>query len=321
MTFIRSVLGDVPPSALGVTNSHEHVLIASGLILKLEPDFRLDSIEKGIEELCDFHSKGGRALVEASPIGAGRDPDGLRSISAATGVTIISATGFHKTKYYLDSHWRFRYSADEIARLFIEEIEIGIEKSGYEGPFIRRSEARAGIIKVASDYQVMDLATRTAFQAAAIAHAQTGAPVLTHTEMGTMAIAQLETLAALGIDSKHVVLSHMDRNPDLHLHKEVAQTGAFLEYDSPGRVKYFPESTLIGLIRGMVEAGLGGQILLGGDTARRSYWKAYGGGPGVAYILEHFTDRMRCDGFSQQQIDDILIHNPARAFVFAKVGT
>jgi phosphotriesterase-related protein len=69
----------------------------------------------------------------------------------------------------------------------------------------------------------------------------------------------------------------MDRNPDLFVHSELAQAGAFLEYDGPGRVKYFPESTLITLIRGMFDAGLGGNVLLGGDTAWRSYWKAYAG--------------------------------------------
>ena len=48
--------------------------------------------------------------------------------------------------------------------------------------------------------------------------------------------------------SRHVVLSHMDRNPDPAIHKEAAQAAAFLEYDGPGRMKYFPESTLLQLM-------------------------------------------------------------------------
>ena len=314
---IRTVMGDIEPAALGVTNAHEHVLIRGGLILLKEPDFRLDDVEKAKEEVADFHRFGGQALVDTAPIGIGRDPEGLKAVAEATGVHIVAATGFHKTKYYLDSHWRFHYSAEEIAALFIAEIEEGIEINSYGGPLIRRSTARAGIIKVASDYQLIDRATKLAFEAAGRAHSQTGAPVLTHTEMGTMALEQLRMLESFGVSPDHVVLSHMDRNPDPYIHREVAQTGAFLEYDGPGRVKYAPESALISLMRNVFEANLGGKILLGGDTARRSYWKAYGGGPGIAYTLERFVPRLRSEGFAEREIQQILVDNPARAFAFA----
>lgn len=319
MPKVRTVLGDIEASAVGVTNAHEHVLIQGGLILVKEPDFRLDSIEKGIEELLDFQAFGGCTVVDASPIGIGRNPDGLRSISVASSVRIVAATGFHKTRYYLDSHWRFRYPVEEIARLLIEEIEIGMEQHGYEGPLIHRSEARAGIIKAASDYQKIDGPTEVALEAAALAHIRTGAPILTHTEMGTQGLQQVRLLQSKGVRPENVILSHMDRNLDLFVHRELAETGAFLEYDGPGRVKYFPESTLIAVIRGMFDAGLGQHILLGGDTARRSYWKAYGGGPGMAYMLEHFVPRLRREGFTKEQIDLLLIYNPARALAFASV--
>lgn len=97
-------------SSLGITNAPEHVLIRSGLILVREPDLRLDCVDKGIEELRDYRSFGSGAIVDTAPIGVGRDPGGLRRISAESGVHIVAATGFHKTKYYLDSHWRFHYS-------------------------------------------------------------------------------------------------------------------------------------------------------------------------------------------------------------------
>jgi predicted metal-dependent phosphotriesterase family hydrolase len=320
MAAVRTVLGDVDSSTLGITDAHEHVLIRSGLILVKEPDFRLDRVDKGVEELRDFRGFGGGTVVDTAPLGIGRDPDGLRQISQESGVQIIAATGFHKTKYYLDSHWRFHYSAEEIAKLFIDEIELGMDQSGYEGPLVRRSQAKAGVIKVASDYQLINPATQVAIEAAAIAHRATGSPVLTHTELGTMGMQQVRSLESHGVPPQHVVLSHMDRNPDLYVHRELAQAGAFLEYDGPGRVKYFPESTLIALMCGMFEENLGDHVLLGGDMARRSYWKAYGGGPGIAYTLEHFVPRLRREGFSAAEIDQILVTNPAQAFGFASVA-
>ena len=195
-----------------------------------------------------------------------------------------------------------------------------MDQNGYEGPLVKRSLAKAGVIKVASDYQLINLATKVALEAAAIAHLATGSPVLTHTEMGTMGMQQIRLLKSHGVLPQHVVLSHMDRNPDLYVHRELAQAGAFLEYDGPGRVKYFPESTLMELIRGMFEANFGDHVLLGGDMARRSYWKAYGGGPGIAYTLEHFVPRLRNEGFSAEEIHQMLVANPSRAFRLARAG-
>ena len=320
MAKARTVLGDLDTAALGITDAHEHVMIRNGLILVREPDFRLDSTEKSIEELRQFRAFGGGTVVDTAPLGAGRDPEGLCLVSRGSGIQIIAATGLHKTHYYLDSHWRFHYSAEEMANLFIEEIELGMDKNGYEGPLVKRSAAKAGVVKVASDYQLINQSTQLAMKAVAMAHLATGAPVLTHTEMGTMGCEQLRLLESHGVQPEHVVLSHMDRNPDFFVHREIARRGAFLEYDGPGRVKYFPESTLIRLIRDMFEAGFGSQILLGGDAARRSYWKSYGGGPGMAYTLEHFLPRLRSEGFTPDQIDQIMVQNPARAFAFGSIA-
>jgi predicted metal-dependent phosphotriesterase family hydrolase len=314
MGIIRTVLGDIPASDLGVTNAHEHLFIRNGLILVKQPDFRLDSEADAITEVTDFHDSGGRAIVDTAPLGIGRDPEALALVSRSTGVHVIASTGFHKPEYYLDSHWRYRVSAEKIAELFVDEISNGMDAFGFEGPFRQRTSARAGVIKAASDYQKISKASIVGFEAAAIAHLQTGAPILTHTELGTMGAEQLDLLRKFGVSVKHVVLSHADRNPDWMLHRDLAQTGAFLEYDGPGRAKYFPESTVIELIRKMFDLGLGGQILLGGDTARRSYWKAAGGGPGIAYIVGQFAPRLRREGMLEEQISAMLIANPARVF-------
>ena len=82
-----------------------------------------------------------------------------------------------------------------------------------------------------------------------------------------------------------------------------------------------PESTLVTLIRGMFEADLGGHILLGGDNARRSYWKAYGGGPGWPIHSSGSSPRLQSEGFTQTEIDQILIRNPAKAFALIRPST
>jgi phosphotriesterase-related protein len=314
--FIRTVLGDIEPSNLGVANCHEHLLIRNGLITMQHPEFLLDDESRAISEVLDFARHGGAAIVDASPGGLGRDPDGLARVSRATGVHVVASTGFHKPSYYLDSHWRYRYPVEEVAGLLAAEITDGMDQGGYEGPIVKRSAARAGIIKVGTDYQAIRAAERTAFEAAGLAHERTGAPVLTHSEIGTVMLEQVRLLESFGVAPQHVIVSHCDRNPDWMVHRDVARTGAFLEYDGPGRVKYFPESTIVELMRRMFDAGLGSHIVLGGDNARRAHWKAYGGGPGLAYMVEKFVPRLCAEGFSEAQIGQVLADNPARALAF-----
>ncbi len=317
MKFARTVLGDVPASELGHVNAHEHLAISNGLITVQHPEYRLDSLDKAVEEVEDFVNAGGRTIVDCAPCGVGRNPDILVNVARSTGVRIIAATGLHKDSYYLDSHWRFRYTTEQMANLWAEEIEDGMEISGYEGPLIFRSSARAGVIKIATDYQRISKATRVACEAAALAHHRTGAPILTHSDVGTMMLEQIELFRSLGVAPRHLIISHADRNPDWVLHRDVAQSGAFMEYDCPGRVKYFPEITIVNLLAKMFELSLGAHIVLGGDNAHRSYWRAYGGGPGISYIFRKFIPRLKRDGFSDEQICALTVNNPAESFSFA----
>jgi predicted metal-dependent phosphotriesterase family hydrolase len=77
----------------------------------------------------------------------------------------------------------------------------------------------------------------------------------------------------------------------------------------------------VDLLRKMFELSLGNHILLGGDNARRSYWKAYGGGPGVAYLLRSFLPRLKREGFTEEQVQQLVTGNAAAAFAFADVNS
>lgn len=302
---VETTLGAIPAEELGRVNAHDHVIIDGGWTVVKEPDFRLDSVEKATEEVERWREAGGGAIVDTMPFGCGRNVDKLVAVSEATGVPIIVMTGFQKGSYYLPDHWQHRYDEGTIADLLISECTEGADLNNYDGPVVRRGGVRAGVIKVAGDYQVVKETTRKLIRAAGRAHRATGVPVLVHTESGTAAQTLLTLLEEAGVPSHRVVLSHVDRNPDFRLHRRLAEQGAFLQYDTPGRVKYQPETVVIELMRRMFDAGYGGNILLGGDLARRSYWKAYGGGPGYDYLLTSFTERLREEGFSEEELTSV----------------
>jgi predicted metal-dependent phosphotriesterase family hydrolase len=316
MKRIRTMLGDIAPEDLGFTDAHEHLILDKDYVLKLNPGFRLDSVEKTIQEVRSFMAVGGRAAVEMTCLCFGRNVKKMAEVARQTDFHIVASTGFHRPQYYMDSHWRFFYDEDQLARLLIDEIDQGMDQNQYNGPIIDRTDARAGVIKIATGYYVIKPEDERVIRAAAIAHRETGIPIFTHTEEGTLGLEQVEMLGSLGVAPTHITVGHYDRNPDFYLHDQLAKTGCFLQYDTPSRRKYFPEAHFVDLLRKMVEAGHGKQILWGGDLARPSYQCAYGGGPGLKYILEDFIPRLRKEGFTEDVIADVFVNNPAAALSF-----
>jgi 5-phospho-D-xylono-1,4-lactonase len=309
---IRTVCGDIAPDDLGATLVHEHLLMTGGWPVRMEPDFRLDSVDAAVEEVGRFRAAGGACVVEMTPLGFGRDPDGLAAVSRRTGVHIVACTGFHKVGYYADTHWLHTYEVDDIADLLVADVEDGLDRGGLEGPLLDRSEARAGVMKIATEYQRIGPAVERIAEAVGIAHRRTGVPISTHTEQGTMGHAQLDLLERAGVPADAIIIGHIDHNPDAELLAEIASRGAYLGFDMPGRIKYAPESQTIALIADLAQRGLDHRLLFASDLARRSYWPAYGGGPGLDYLLTVFVPRLVRAGLGAVA-DTALVRNPRTA--------
>jgi hypothetical protein len=213
MATIETTLGPLSIEKLGRINAHDHVIIDGGLTVVNTPDFRLDSVAKAIEEVGSWKESGGGAIVDTMPFGCGRNMDKLVAVSQATGVPIIVPTGFQKSGYYLPDHWQHKYNKENIAQLLIAELTEGADRNGYEGPLVERSRVKASFVKVAGDYQVVKPITRKLIQAAGQVHQATGAPILVHTEMGTVADQLLDLLEAAGILPNRVCLAILTAIP------------------------------------------------------------------------------------------------------------
>ena len=318
MSFVRTVLADIEPTQLGVCYAHEHIIIDRSFTTYLFPDFLLDSVESACTELSAFKQAGGNAMIDSMPCGGGRNVLKLAEISRRTGVYIVCPTGLHLAKYYPPGHWGERLSSSELAELFIADIIEGIDSNDYSGPTLRRTTHRAGLIKVAGGLDKLSPYECKVFEAAAAAHRATGAPILTHTEQGTAALAQIELLASHGVDLSHVVLSHTDRKADVSYHKEILSTGVNVEFDSAFRWPVGESNPTENLVAALFLEGYTSQILLGMDAARRSYWRSYGGSPGLTFLLEVFRGRLLERGMTQTDLHRIFVQNPAKAYAFTR---
>ncbi|MCX6951471.1 MAG: aryldialkylphosphatase [Verrucomicrobia bacterium] len=315
MSFVRTVLGDIPAGELGVCQAHEHVIIDRSFTTHATPDFLLDDVERATAELGQYHADGGRAMVDSMPCDSGRNVLKLAEVSRRSGVHLVCPTGLHMAKYYDPGHWGNFYSEDELAALWIADITEGVDAHDYNGPLVRRTAHRAGVIKIATD-RTFTAREERIFAAAAEAHRRTGCPILTHTEQGTLPLEQVERLRGLGVDLRHVCLSHTDRNPEVGLHRELLASGVRVEFDSAFRWKPAQGNPTRDLLLALLPE-FPDQIMLGMDAARRSYWKSHGGGPGLRFLQTDFSRELRERGVTSAQLARIFVSTPAATFAFA----
>jgi len=316
MSFARTVLGDIDPSELGITYAHEHVMIDGGRPVQMVPEFDLGDVAAMATEIGEAAAMGLRTIVDAMPCDAGRNAGKLAELSRLAGVHVIAPTGLHHDRYYGPAHWSARVGSEEIADLFVLDITDGIDANDYSGPIVRRTEHRAGVIKIAGSDGGPSDRDRKVFEAAAEAHRRTGAPILTHCEGGTGALEQVRLLADHGVALDHVALSHVDKRVDRGYHREILSTGAFAEYDQSFRWRDGPNGTLQ-LIEWMAEDGFDDRIVIGMDAAKRGYYRVFGGTPGLTWLLDGFRGLLDAAGIDGALLERMLVPNPARLYAFA----
>ncbi|MFB6466391.1 phosphotriesterase [Cytobacillus sp. Hz8] len=330
MSFIRTLNGDIKPEELGFTYSHEHIVCRPAYWAERgEDDLLLDDKEKSKLDVLDFKNHGGRSIVDATAVDYGRDVQAVKEISDELDVQIVGTAGFNKSflwnakikeelkpiigNYPTYAEWIEAASINELTEFVVQEIEEGLEGT----PF------KAGQVKFGTGYnRISPLEVKT-LRAVARAHHETKAPMHSHTEAGTMGLEQIELLKSEGIDLQFMSFGHMDRNPDPYYHEQIAKTGAFLSFDGIAKIKYAPESTRIQCILELVKKGYEDQILVSGDTARKTYYKHYDFGLGLEYIIAkwvpRFIDDANRQGFDGEAlIRKFFIDNPARCFTFKK---
>jgi phosphotriesterase-related protein len=308
MSVVRTVLGDIPGEELGTCWAHEHLVIDGGVAKLVNPEISLQRVEDAVAELAPCVAAGLRAVVDAMPADAGRNVAKLAEISRRARVHVVAATGLHHARFYGERHWGELLEPEELAELFVADVTDGIDAHDYNGPVVRRTPHRAGVVKVAGSLDGPSPRDRRIFEAAALAVARTGTALLTHCEVGTGGVAQLELLEELGVPLHRVILSHTDKVPDRGYHRELLSAGAWLVYDQGLRS---PDTTAR-LVGWMVEDGHQGRLLLGTDGARRSLWSVLGGSPGLAALATGLGRRLAAE-LGEAVMDRIWVANPAAA--------
>jgi predicted metal-dependent phosphotriesterase family hydrolase len=303
---IQTVRGEIPPSQLGITSCHEHLLwVVPAPFSGGDPDLGFEDINQAVSELQYFSEAGGNAVVEMTTSEIGRNPQALKSISEKTNVHIIAASGHHKDKFSAAS-LRGR-SVDQIAQGIITDIMVGMDGTSI----------KAGVIKAATSHQEATESERRVIHAIGLAHLTTKTPVSTHTEEGTFALEQIDLLTQAGVSADHLLIGHLDRDLPMDTYLEIADRGVWMGFDQIGKTKYWADEERAKLIYYLFQHGYGGRMLLSGDTARKSARHAFN--PvvdGMAHMLMGFKKLLLGVGLNEEHLEQMLVKNPAVFFAF-----
>jgi phosphotriesterase-related protein len=208
-------------------------------------------------------------------------------------------------------------SEEEITEDIIKDITEGVSDTGVSSGMI----GEIGCTYPLTKNELKSL------RAAARAQRATGAPMNVHPGRSEDSVSDLlPILDKAGADLNRVAISHIDRtlrNPKNRT--KLAKAGCYLEYDIFGREGYFLTQSMnidlpndnqrLNEIRELADQGYLNQILISQDICNKSSLCTYGGW-GYAHILRDTLPVMRHKGFSEKEIQTILIDNPRRLLTF-----
>ena len=225
----------------------------------------------------------------------------LRQISRECGIQIIASTGFYLEAYHSESVRSG--TIGEICDIFCRDILEGIDGT----------DIRAGIIgEVAGGEKELAPSEEKVLKAAAAAGVKTGCAVTTHCQLGQLGLEQSALLQGQGIDPDKVILGHIDLSDDRAYQKAILDTGVNIAYDTVGKTAYLSDEKRADNLMWLLEKGYEDHILLSQDISRRSYMVRYGKYDGYTTVMKRFVPLLRERGVSQETLDKMLIHNPAR---------
>jgi phosphotriesterase-related protein len=300
---VMTVNGLISPESMGITLPHEHLLIVHKFNY-----LDLTDEETAITELGYYADAGGKTLADASVIGIGRNPDGLKRISTATGVNVIMSAGYYKDQWIADSIKS--KSIGQLTEIIINDIMNGI------------NGIHAGFIKIAMSRPITPFEEKVLI-AAARAQKVTGAAIEVHFDGDLATTAQkhhvLDVFENEGVDLSRVCLNH--EVPYLELVDDfisLAQRGCYLAFDMLGlevRVAFQHDRQLAETLNALIDAGYINQILMSQDVCF-SVCYVKNGGYGYAHILNDILPQLRTSGITDEQIYNIMVENPKRMFPF-----
>jgi|SRR5215510_4907766 len=301
---VMTVTGSLAATQLGLTLMHEHILVDFIGADKVSRDrYRGDDVFRvALPHLKRIHELGCRTFVDCTPNWLGRDAALLQRLSKASGLQIITNTGYYGARkhQFLPAHVP-QESPEQIAARWIMEFKQGIDGTNI----------KPGFMKIGVDAGPLSELNIKIVRAAAITHLQTGLTIGAHTGDGVAAIQEIDLLEKQGVSPAAFIWIHAQSEKNSQICIDAARRGCWVEFDgiNTGSIERH-----VKLVQTMRDAGLLGQVLLSQDSGWYNVGETNGGNyRGYDVLFTEFLPALRKAGLSQSEIDQLLIANPQRA--------
>jgi len=298
-----TTLGPMGAGELGMILPHEHIFV--DLRTWDKPGYAEAETEDVIAlmgpELEKAREAGVSAIVECTPAGVGRRADILKAVSEAASFPLVVPIGIYREPWV--PAWAHESSEDALYEWMRDELQGEIEESGVQAAWIKLSAGDSGITE--AETKILRAATRAA--------AEVGAVIGSHTRRGRVVHDQLDIIEETGYQPNRFIWIHA-QNDTLDINLEVAERGAWIEYDAIG-ARNRGDTFWIDRIRRMLEAGHEERLLLSHDRGWYDPAKTGGGTPRpFTYISNRFLPKLQEAGVDRETVRLLTEDNPFRAF-------
>jgi phosphotriesterase-related protein len=345
MPAIRTVLGDITADTAGVTLTHEHLRYAYA---GCESDHHnVWDFDATAHQVAEVVAKGDReygihTIVDLTPAEIGRHPELFAEVARQSGANVVATTGFfpESSGMGIPFHWR-RQSIEYVAEMLVRDLTEGMVYDGKLTPY------RAGILKastgglgaaqptpVGPDGRRIGEHERRVIKAVAIAQRKVGCAINTHTQPMDYAVTNpgielLDELERGGADPTRVIIGHAFVHPQLAQLRAICERGACLQIDHIG-IPWQNESAgqldelIANAVCALADLGYLDRLVFSYDR-----FFSHARGPvtddepeqlnelvPIGYIFDNFAVRLAEKGFGKNELNKVLVENPARLLAF-----
>ena len=303
--MVMTVNGPVEAARMGFTLTHEHIMADFiGAEKYSKSRYQADEVfEVALPFVKEVKAKGVDTFIDCTPAFLGRDVKILKRLADATGIHMITTTGYYGAvnEKFVPAH-AYHESAQQLANRWIEQWNKGIEGTGI----------KPGLIKTSTDKGPLTPMQRKLIQAAGITHLATGLTIAVHSGDGNAAFEQLNILKAQGVSPEARIWVHAQNEPNKEMHIKAGQLKTWISLDGVN-----PDTLQIHLdfLKSMKENNMLDRVLVSQDSGWYNVGEPKGGNfKPYTCIATQFIPVLQQNGFTQNELDLIFKTNPAKAF-------
>lgn len=313
MATVETVEGPVDVDELGVTLIHEHFRATDEGMRAQWPHLydEAHEWERAIEDAEAVRSHGVTTIVEPSALFLQRDAAFSKRVADASGLNIVLATGVYTYDHLPQA--LLNRSEDQIAELFVHDIERAIQGT----------EVKAAFIKCAADAAGVTPNVEKVHRAAARASLATGRPIMAHSHPKTeTGLDQMRIFTDEGVDPAQVQLAHTGDTDDLDHIERLLDTGCWIGMDRYGLDIYLPTENRNATVLALLERGYADRVFLAQDFCSTIDWfpaevqeqlaESLVPSWSMTFLFESVIPDLKERGMTDDQLDQMMVENAKR---------